>query len=65
MKKELMNKISFDNHLGCFGNFNIDDQICRKLCALRLRCDIDRNKNTRMELLEDLICSSEMFIKIQ
>ena len=65
MKKELMNKISFDDHLGCFGNFNIEDPICRKLCALRLRCAIDRNKNNRMELLEDLISSSEMFIKIQ
>ena len=65
MKKELMNKISFDNHLGCFGNFNIDDPICKKLCALRLRCAIDRNKNAQMELLEDLISSSEMFIKIQ
>ena len=65
MKKELMNKISFDNHLGCFGNFNIENPICKKLCALRLRCAIDRNKNTQMELLEDLISSSEMFIKIQ
>lgn len=60
-----MNKISFDDHLGCFGNFNIGDPICKKLCALRLRCAIDRNKNNRMELLEDLISSSEMFIKIQ
>lgn len=60
-----MNKISFDNHLGCFGNFNIDDPICKKLCALRLRCAIDCNKNIQMELLEDLISSSEMFIKIQ
>ncbi len=65
MKKELMNKISIDDHLGCFGNFNIEDPICKKLCALRLRCAIDHNKNTRMELLEDLIYSSEMVIKIQ
>ena len=65
MKKELMNKISIDDHLGCFGNFNIEDPVCKKLCALRLRCTIDRNKNTRIELLEDLIFSSEMFIKIQ
>jgi hypothetical protein len=64
MKKELIN-ISIDDHLGCFGNFNIEDPICKKLCALRLRCTIDRNKNTRMELLEDLIFSSEMVIKIQ
>jgi len=65
MKKELINKVSFDNHLGCFGNFDIEDPICKKRCALRLRCAIDRNKNTRMELLEDLISTSEMFIKLQ
>lgn len=65
MKKELSNKISFDHHLGCFGNFNIEDSVCKKFCALRLRCAIDSNKNARMDLLEDLIYSNEMFIKIQ
>ncbi len=64
MKKELMSKISFDDYLGCFGNFNIDDQVCKKLCALRLRCAVDHDKNTRMELLEDLISNSGMFNKI-
>lgn len=65
MKKELMNQISLDDHLGCLGNFNIQDPLCKKLCALNLRCAIDRDKNARIELLEDLISCNDMFIKIQ
>ncbi len=44
MKTELKKKISFDNHLGCFGNFNIENLICNKFCVLSLRCAIDRDK---------------------
>jgi len=65
MKKELMNQISLDDHLGCLGNFNIQDPLCKKLCVLNLRCAIDRDKNARIELLEDLISCNDMFIKIQ
>jgi hypothetical protein len=65
MKKELMNQISLDDHLGCLGNFNIQDPLCQKLCALNLRCAIEREKSTRLELLEDLISYDGMFIKIQ
>ena len=65
MKKELINKFSFDDHLGCFGNFNIEDPICKKFCALSLRCSTDREKNNQIELLEDLMSYDSMFIKIQ
>ena len=65
MKKELMNQISLNDHLGCLGNFNIQDPLCQKLCALNLRCAIEREKSTRLELLEDLISYDGMFIKIQ
>ena len=65
MKKELMTQISINDHLGCLGNFNIEDPLCKKLCALNLRCAIDRNKNVRLELLEDLISYNSVFIKIQ
>ncbi len=64
MKKELMNKISLDAHLDCFGNFNIKNPICKTFCALSLRCAIDRDKNIKIDLLEDLISSSGIFSKI-
>jgi hypothetical protein len=65
MKKESINQLSLNGHLGCLGNFNNQDPICRKLCALSLRCAIDSEKNTRMEFLEDLISYNDLFIKIQ
>jgi hypothetical protein len=65
MKKELMNQISLNDHLGCLGDFNIQDPICKKLCALNLRCAIEREKNTRIEFLEDLISYNGMLIKVQ
>lgn len=64
MKTELKKKISLDNHLGCFGNFNIENLICNKFCILRLRCAIDRDKNIQMELLEDLISYDSLLTKI-
>jgi len=65
MKKEFIGKTSLNDYLGCFGNFNIQDPICKKFCALRLRCAIDRDHNTRLELLEDLISSECTLITIQ
>lgn len=65
MKKELMDKISLDSHSGCFGNFRINDPICKKLCALNLRCAIERDEKVRMELFEELISSDVLFMKTQ
>ena len=65
MKKEFSEKTSFDDHLGCFGNFNIENKICKRHCSISLRCAIERDQNTRIEILEDLISSDEMSIKIQ
>lgn len=60
-----MNNTYLDNHIGCFGNFDIEDFICRKFCALSLRCAIKRDKNIQTELFEDLISFDSMSIKIQ
>ncbi len=65
MKKEFFDKTSFDDHLGCFGNFKLEDPICKKFCALSLRCAIDRDRNTRLELIEGLLASEDMSITIQ
>lgn len=65
MKKELINQLSLDDYLDCLGNFNIQDPLCKTFCALSLRCAIDRDKNTRLELLEDLMSHNGVFIKMQ
>ena len=65
MKKEEISKISFDDHLGCFGNFRRTDKICNKLCALRLRCAIEHDQNIRLELFDDLFGEDGIVLKIQ
>jgi len=65
MKKKLINTISSDDHLGCFSTFNVNDTICKKYCSLRLRCSIERDQNARLEILNDLVSSDVISMKIQ
>ncbi len=65
MKKGLINQVSFDDHLGCFGDFNMGDLICRKFCALSISCAIEHEKNERLEVLEDLVAVDGMLMKLQ
>jgi len=52
-------------HLGCFGEYDAGDMICKKFCVLRLRCTIENDQNARMELIEDLISYEEMNFRLQ
>ena len=56
MEKRLEARTGTDleHHVGCFGDFNPEDRICRKFCALCIRCAIENDQVTRMEILEDL-----------
>ncbi|MDJ0854875.1 MAG: hypothetical protein QNI85_04185 [Desulfobacterales bacterium] len=54
-----------DRFLGCFGSFNAENNICRQHCALSLRCAIEKDEHMRMELLEDLISSDGVILKMQ
>lgn len=65
MKKESKDKISLDDHLGCFGEFDIMDPVCKNFCALNIRCSIESNQNNLMEFLEEMVSSNEIFLKIQ
>ncbi len=65
MKKEFMEKFLYDDYVGCFGTFDLSDTICRKHCALKLRCAIEREQNDRLELLEDLVAADAPLLKIQ
>lgn len=65
MKKGLIGKKSLNKHLGCFGEFDINDPICKKLCILSLRCAIEQDEKSRLEILEDLMASDAMLITIQ
>ncbi len=65
MKKKLTNNISPDDYLGCFGNFNIKDTICKNHCSLRLRCSIECDQNIKLEILNDIVYSDALSIKMQ
>ena len=65
MQKRLRLSFSLDNYLDCFGSFNIDDPVCKKFCALNLRCAIEQEQNARIELLDELIATDSVPMKIQ
>jgi len=65
MRKELMRSVALDDYLGCFGGFNTNDKVCKKLCALNLRCAIEQEQNARIELLEELVSDSSLYLKVQ
>lgn len=49
----------------CFARFDIRSRICRKYCALRLRCAIEQSEQMRIDQLEDLMNSYEVTTNIQ
>ena len=65
MRKEMTERRLFDLQMGCFGNYEPEDPICRKFCALNLRCTIEQEQNVRMEILEDLVSSDNAIVTIQ
>ncbi|MFW6081929.1 MAG: hypothetical protein ACOC7W_08440 [Desulfosalsimonas sp.] len=64
-----MNEIYLDSQnedgVECFARFDIRSRICRKYCALRLRCAIEQSEQMRIEQLEDLMSSYEVTTNIQ
>jgi hypothetical protein len=52
-----------DQYVGCFGGFRKEDPICRRRCALNLRCAIEYERNERFEILEELVSIDGIEIK--
>ena len=63
--EERLKHPALDDHIGCFGDFNAEDRICREFCALRIRCVIESDQVARMEILEDLFYVEAANVKIQ
>ena len=61
-KQEL--KISLDKYVGCFGRYRNTDGICRKRCALNLRCAIEHDQSERYEILEELVSANDIVMKV-
>ena len=65
MNRDGIDKSVFTDHLGCFGNFDLGDPICKTYCAINMRCAIEREQNDRIEILQDLAFSDDLSVKIQ
>jgi hypothetical protein len=65
MRKELTRSVLLDDYLGCFGGFNINDTVCKKFCALSLRCAIEQEQKARVELLAEMVSDNSLLLKVQ
>ena len=65
MKKKALVVERPGDYLGCLGDFNAEDRVCVKYCALNLRCAIESNHHIRSEILEELLYSEMISDRIQ
>ncbi|NNG00637.1 MAG: hypothetical protein HKM93_14725 [Desulfobacteraceae bacterium] len=60
MKKTIVGQVASINELGCYGEFQIENPLCKKYCVLNIRCAIEQEQNARMEILEELVASEDL-----
>ena len=64
MDKIIVEVEPLDDQVGCVGEYDTTDEVCAK-CALKLRCLIEYHQIVRMEFIEDIVASNNIFIKTQ
>ena len=64
MSKKLSRLVS-DVHLNCFGEFRISDAVCKHYCVLCIKCLIEKNQNTQMEIFEEMMAAEFMSVRLQ
>jgi len=65
MKNEFNEEYTLTDYTGCFGQFRKTDIICKKKCAISLKCAIEHDQNIRMRLLEDLVSTEGVLVTMQ
>jgi len=66
MEKITVQRVAATIHTGCFGNFRFEDAVCRKRCAIRIRCAIERDEKMLLEFVEEMdVDGDEFFLKFQ
>jgi len=63
MKKELIERDRLGRYLQCYGEFDVEDPVCKTLCALRLRCAVDYSQREQMDLMEGLFVAEDIRVK--
>ncbi len=59
--KRKAERFSAHIHVGCFGNFRIEDRVCRNHCAIRIRCAIERDQSTFLEVIEEMEATGDEY----
>lgn len=65
MKKGGLRRSSATIPLGCFGSFRADDPVCRRYCAIRIRCAIERDQAILSEVLEEPVSGDDQQLTFQ
>lgn len=65
MKKQSAKPARLDQYLSCFGSISLEDAVCRKFCALNLRCAIEKDQNDRMDIMDETEFPDDLMIRIQ
>ncbi len=60
-----ISKLVSDVHLNCFGEFRVSDDVCRTHCSLSIKCLIEKNQNTQMEIFEEMMAAEMMSVRLQ
>lgn len=63
--KQLFNDNEYMDTVDCYGRFDFSAALCRKFCAVRLRCAVEQSEQLKIEQLEDMISAYEVTQKIQ
>jgi hypothetical protein len=63
MKKGLIEGNRLGRYLQCYGEFNMEDPVCKTLCALRLRCAVDYGQREQLDLMEGFSISDDIRVK--
>jgi len=55
--KKILTSEELEGRLNCFGEFEENDPICLKVCALNINCAIAKNRYFSYQIMDDSISS--------
>lgn len=63
--EQLFKDNEYMDQVDCYGRFDVSATLCRKFCAVRLRCAVEQSEQLKIEQLEDMMSAYEVSQKIQ
>jgi hypothetical protein len=51
-----------DGRLDCFGEFNLQDAVCKNCCALAVNCAVTKVKYLSVQVLDDVVTPSRAML---